>query len=364
MPRLKAWKWDAWADERFEQFLADEPDVVAVDVETPGTAYYDTPFCATLSWRGADGSMQNAYIALDDELGGALENYDKRVEILRVMLERASVWVFHNAKFDLQKLELVGALPEGWQERVTLEDTQSIYYLLDENGRKGLKDLAVRVLKWDDTILVPYKTGKKKGQMKAVAREKHVLDRARRQLGLKAEDGYYYLPREVVVPYAMRDTEFTLLLFEKLREHIAKRELEDVYAREIDLVHVFLRLEGNGFALNNELLDQLTSEWGTKVMEAYTRVQEVAPGVSPDSPKQLLPALKERGHRVEDTKEKTLEKLDDDLARAILEYRKAKKLHTTYLVALQREQRDGIVHPWFNITGARTGRMSSGAAHE
>jgi DNA polymerase I-like protein with 3'-5' exonuclease and polymerase domains len=79
---------------------------------------------------------------------------------------------------------------------------------------------------------------------------------------------------------------------------------------------------------------------------------------------QLLQAFRKRGVRIDTTEAAELKKLDDDLARAVLRYREDKKIHTTYLRPLQLEQRDGIAHPNFNPTGARSGRMSSGGAKE
>ena len=362
MPRLKAFKWDAWADERFERFTQDAPEVIAVDTETSGVAYYDEPFCATLSWRGRDGSLQSAYIDFE---------YDvllRRIEMVHRMLEDTPTWVFHNAKFDLQKLALIDALPQ--MEGHVIEDTQAIFHMLDENSPKGLKALAVTVLKYDDTIEVPYKTGPKKGQTRKVPREKHLLDKARRKLGLKVEDGYYYLPREVLIPYAIRDTEFTLRLYEKLKPALERRDkdgdLRELYAQEMELIKVFLRLEGNGMGLDLPYLEAQTSEYGKRVLTLWTELVELSgkDDFNPDSPKQILPLLAERGHKVEDTQEDTLKKLDDPLAAKILEYRTAKKIHKTYLVGLLSEQRDGVVHPHFNLVGARTGRMSSSKAHE
>lgn len=371
MPRLKAWKWDAWAENRRKQYLRDAPDVVAVDTETTGVAFFDHAFCATLTWRGRDGSLQNAYIALDDEFGQApAETLQARIELVYDLLERTPTWVFHNAKFDLQKLALTGALPNPALH--TVEDTQAIYYQLNENEKKGLKDLAVRVLKHDDTIMVPYKSGKKKGELHPVAKEKYVLDSVRRKLGLKIEDGYYWIPREYIVPYALRDTDFTLELFEIGRPEISRRGLDDVYAEEIELQFVMLRTEGNGLALDLPYLEAKTSEYGVKVMEAAGDLQELTgrPEFNPNTPAEILEAFESLGITIPDTKKSTLKSIiehqaggkAEDLARRVLQYRSDKKVHGTYLSGLLAEQREGIVHPYFNLAKARTGRMTSSGA--
>lgn len=365
MPRLKAFKWDAWVDERYERFLQDDPDVVAIDTETSGVAFFDEPFCATLSWRGADGSLQNAYVDLENE------GLERRKALLHAMLDRTPTWVFHNAKFDLQKLELIGALPP--RAGHTVDDTQAIFHLLNENEKKGLKPLAISVLKYDDTIMVAYKSGKKKGQLHPVPKEKHVLDTVRRKLGLKVEDGYYWLPREVLIPYALRDTDFTLQLYEVGLPALYDRgiEMQRVYEEEIELIDVMLRMERNGFALDLPYLIEKTSEYGVKVMEYTGELQELTgrEDFKPGAPAQILEAFEEIDVKLVDTKEATLVKITKpkrakQLAELVLEYRSAKKIHTTYLSGLLAEQRDGIVHPWFNLANARTGRMSSSKVNE
>ncbi len=363
MPRLKRWKWTEWVQQRYAQYVRDDPDVVAIDTETTGVAFYDRPFAATLSWRGQDGSLQNAYIDLDEE------GYEARVELLWDMLARADTWVFHNAKFDLQKLELIGALP---QEQATLEDTQAIYHLLDENEPKGLKHLAVTVLRYSDVIQVPYLSGKKKGQLRPVSKEKYQLDRARRRQGLTKDDGYYWIDRQVIVPYALRDTDFTLQLFEEGRPRITEVGMEEVYREEIDLIRVMLRMERNGFALDLPLLEETTSTYGVRVMELTEQLRELSgrDDFNPNAVAHIQEAFVKTGRRVPNTQEATLEPIAQSggkgakLARAILDYRQAKKIHTTYLSGLKAEQRDGIVHPHFNLSTARTGRMSSSTAHE
>ena len=74
--------------------------------------------------------------------------------------------------------------------------------------------------------------------------------------------------------------------------------------------------------------------------------------------------MSRRGHNVESTNRETLETLDDELARKVLELRTVRKIHGTYLLNLIEEEKGGIVHPWFRSNGTRTGRMSSGGATE
>lgn len=363
MPRLTRFAYDRWADKRFDEWVADRPTLIAFDTETTGLAFHDRAFAATLTWRRNDGSLQSAYLDLEEP------GYERRIQILRDMLVGTGQVVAHNAKFDQTKALLMGALSWSEMEQIEWHDTQTIYALLDENSTKGLKELAVRVLHYDDTISVPYKSGPKKGQTRQVPKEKHQLDEARRALKLTKADGYHLLPREVLIPYALRDTEFTLLLYEALMPRL--RALNDprllkLYEDSMRLKLVLLRMEADGFALDIPYLEQIASEYGVRVMEKWDRVVSLVgdPEFNPRSPAQVQDAFAHRGVALDNTQEKTLLGLDDELAAALLDYRSDFKMHQTYLTGLLREQKDGIVHPHFNAEGARTGRMSSGSATE
>lgn len=362
MPRLSRFKWDAWALAAIRAFIEDSPEIVAVDTETTGVGFYDEPFAATLTWRAASGELRSWYFDLEDA-----ENREVRIMWLRDILSDAPRWVFHNSKFDLQKLVLIGVIWPEMLDGVELHDTQTLWTLIDENARKGLKHLATTVLKIDNTVEVTISSGPNKGTTKRVPREEHELARVRRKLKLKKEDGYHLLPREVIVPYALKDTEFTLLLFETLLprlEKIGDPRLLELYREFMELKLALLDMEADGFKLDLPYLDEVTSEYGVKVMEGWERIVSLTGNaeLNPQSPAQLLKAFSDRGVTLESTAEAALSEVDDELARELLQYRHDKKLHTTYLRGLQDEQLGGVVHPNFNDDAARTGRMSSSAA--
>jgi len=334
LPRLREFRWDSWADWAAQNARGD----LAIDTETSGVGFYDEPFCATVTWRDADGGLQSAYISLEGE------GRERRIGVLREILRYADRWIFHNAKFDLQKLELVGVLSEGWNGRL-IEDTATIYALLDENDRKGLKYLAEKIL------------GESTNEDKALAA-------VRRKLKLKKADGYQHIPREFIVPYALKDTEFTLRLFERLWPKLETRDLMELYRSEIDLTLALLEIEAQGFALDVPYLEATASEYGARVMKGWRQIVKLTGNeeLNPNSPAQIAAAFEARGIRLESTAKAELSKLDDELATSLLQYRSDSKLHKTYLTAMLADQRGGLIHPNFNTTLPRTGRMSSSAA--
>ena len=339
MPRWKSYKYGEWAAAALNRAVANRPAVMAIDTETTGLGWFDTAFCVTLTWPDrAAGGLVSVYIDLESDESGT------RREIVKTIISACPRWVFHNAKFDLQKLAMEGCLPDDWREKHTIEDTATIYALLNENDSKRLKHLAQKIL----------------GES---TNEDKVLAKVRRKLKLKKDDGYHLLPRNVVAPYAMKDTEYTLRLYQVLRPKLPE-DVVDLYDFEIGLELDLLGIEGNGIGLELAYLTKATSEYGVKVMKGQAELVKLTgkEGFNANSPKQITEAFAERGIELESTDKEHLSALSDPLAAALLSYRSDKKLHSTYLLAMLAEQRDGVIHPNFNLTTPRTGRMSSGQA--
>lgn len=319
--------------------------ILALDTETTGLMWADTAFAVSWATENESGVY---WIGETDVAPPPFDDL-----------------VFHNCKFDLHKLVGIGAMDYGHIDHLFREgrihDTSVMAHLLDENDRKGLKYLAVKWLGIDDAIEVEVKSGPNAGKMRRVAEDEYKLAEARKRLGLKKEDGYHLLPRDLVGPYAVRDAEFTRDLFLKFKPRLLDKGLWDVYTEEMQAVAALMKMEREGFQIDMDRLDQLLREYGGRVItgEHHLRKLSGRDDYNPNSQPQTLEILKARGIRAEDTTEKTLAGLDDEFAQALLQYRDDKKTHTTYLVGLKREASDGIFHPHFNPTGARTGRLSS-----
>ena len=364
MPRLREFRWDAWATWAYERWLADQPAVIAVDTETTGLGFHDVAFCATLTWRRPSGDLQSAYIDLESDF------WQLRGEQLRQILAGTPTWVFWNAKFDLQKLEYLGCLPDVATHDI--EDGQPIAALINENRRMALKKRAVEDLGFVDTIMVEVKSGPRKGEWDAKAKEEHLLGKVRTKLKLKKEDGYHLLPREVLIPYALTDTELTLRWWEEHHQLVGP-DLVSVYEEELEVARILRKMESNGVGVDVPYLEEANDEWGARVMERW----QVLVGLigrddfNPNSPKQLLEAFKDAGVTLESTDKAHLRDMVANkaspqeavkLAESLREYRDAEKVYGTYLRPLLADQREGVAHPWFNSVGPRTGRTSSSVA--
>lgn len=330
-----------WAESALQKWTHDQPEYIAVDTETDGVAFFDKPFCVTVAWSDTKGGsipVEGHYF----ELG-----VNKEIErSLITLLSSTPRLVFHNAKFDIQKLALVGLLDPDTLDPHTVWDTECLAHLLDEHRVKRLKVLARELL----------------GE---VTDEEEVVRAARRKHKLRKEDGYNLLPREVVVPYAIKDAEFTIRLFHQLKPLLdAKPDLVSLNRMEQELTFTLLGMETRGMALDLGYVEEQTKAYGTKalVQEMLIRDMTNDEEFNPNSPKQILEAFAALGVTLEGTDKATLKQTSHPLAQAILELRSVKKMHGTYLKPMLHEQRDGIIHPNFRQHGTKTGRMSSGGA--
>lgn len=352
----------AWEDAK--------PEVVAVDTETTGLTFYDTPFLASF-WWGEEGYA----VALGSEEGR---------QTCRKLLADTPTLLFHNAKFDIQKLNLVGLFDRGVLEQHDghsqatdvrgasslatdvpsgVHDTEAIAHLLNEHRRKGLKPLAREVLNLETD----------EAEAIAKARRKHKLTKAD---GL---DKLYAEEPQLVIDYAIKDVEFTWKLFWHLWPQISRfDDLLSLYELERELMWVLLDMETAGMAVDTEYVQEASKEYAGRVLKAEWKIEDatglkvfkpIKSGqktpeghINPNSPDQLKKYFNGKGIESESYDKSFLKTLDDPFAEALLELRAASKINNTYLQPMLNETKDGIMHPNFRQHGTRGRRMSAGEA--
>ena len=307
---------------------------LALDTETTGLGFWDTAFCVSAAWRTPDEGLLESHVWYDNlSLDQYMPKYDG--------------FVFHNAKFDVQKLVLAGMMsPEiNWAK---IHDTECLSHLVNEQQPKALKRLAKDILGLDTD-------------------EQEVLRSARRKLGLTKDDGYDALPREVLEPYARKDAEFTLLLFEYLWPIVqADADLLRLYREEQELMMVLYDMEQRGLGIDMEYVNDHTKVLAGSILETDLRLRDMTgdEDFNPNSPVQVKKALAERGLTLESTKKEVLQALDDELVTALLQLRHDSKLYSSYFKPLQVEVRDGVLHPNHKQWGTKGRRFSAGEAED
>lgn len=309
---------------------------LALDTETTGLGYWDTAFCVSRAWRNPAGELcSDVRYDLDDPMRWP-ELRANDVEL-----------VFHNAKFDLQKLVLAGLMSPDidWYR---IHDTECLSHLVNEQQPKALKRLAKELLGLETD-------------------ESEALRAARRKLGLKKADGYDALPSDVLEPYARKDAEFTLLLFEYLWPEVqADPDLLRLYREEQELMGVLFDMERQGLGVDVEYVNDYTKQLADNILRLELRLRDLTGNedFNPNSPVQVKQALADRGLNLESTRKDVLKAIDDEFVEVLLQLRHDSKLYSSYFKPLQTEVRDGILHPNHKQWGTKGRRFSAGSTED
>ena len=154
----------------------------------------------------------------------------------------------------------------------------------------------------------------------------------------------------------------------ELSKIIEQEKLQNLYYKtEIPLIFTLFNMETRGFKVDKEKLNSLEKVYAKKIETLTNKIyQVVGHDFNIKSPKQLAVVLfDELGlpkNKKESTSVEVLEELEDlhEVVPLILEYRKAAKIYSTYIVAMKDcIDKNGFVHTNFNQTQTATGRLSS-----
>lgn len=351
---------------------------MALDTETTGVWWRDTAFCFTAAWEG-----ESHFIDLE-----ALEDSQHKDAVLNV-LKNVKFLIFHNAKFDIEKMIAAGLLNRADLTPIRIHDTQTQAHLLDEHRSKRLKDLARTELGLDTD-------------------EDEKLKEIRQELGLKKEDGYdpiYRARPDILIPYALKDAEFTYALWVKFQKQLERKgeALVNKYDKERALLLVIIDIETAGMKVDIPYVEEQIKSYGTRIIQAKKEIQRVSgrkvfedsdlvprrldspeynkagtkilrthetqnaakeraarESFNPNSPAQVIDLFSDFGINLTTASKDAMDEIDHPLAAAILELRGLVKIRQTYLQAIRDEAVDGILHSSFRTTGTSTGRFSSG----
>lgn len=270
-------------------------------------------------------------------------------KVFQPLLEHPDmVLVGQNLKYDGKIMARHGVDITGAQ----LQDTMVAHYLIEPDQPHGMDALAQAFLDYQ-CIPITSLIGKKGKNQKSMAD----------------------LPPEEVVAYACEDADITLQLANALLPRLKDMQLESLFHDvEMPLVAVLMRMELQGVAIDRAHLADFSAQLAEQLDTLQRSIQEAA-GVpfNVDSPKQLgeilfdhlaIPAkVKKTKTGQYPTGEAILSKLKNQhpIVGDVLEYRKLKKLRSTYvepLPALVHQDTERI-HTTYMQGVAATGRLSS-----
>jgi DNA polymerase-1 len=270
------------------------------------------------------------------------------VELFRPVLESSNIRkIGQNIKFDYQVMAMYGVQLQG-----ELWDTMLAHYLIDPDTRHNMDALSETYLGYQPVSITTLigKKGKDQGNMRDV-------------------------PLEQISDYAAEDADITLQLKNRFAPLLAEAQLEKLFFEvEMPLVPVLSAMELEGVKVDTTVLSEFSQTLGQQIQEKEAEIQQLA-GVkfNVGSPKQLGevlfdvlqldPKAKKTKTGQYKTDEEVLTALASraPIAQAVLDYRQAQKLKSTYVDALPTmiNPRTGRVHTSYNQAVAATGRLSS-----
>ncbi len=270
------------------------------------------------------------------------------VERFRPVLEATnSRKIGQNLKFDFQVMACYSVRLGG-----ELWDTMLAHYLIDPDTRHNMDALSETYLGYTPVSITELigKKGKDQGNM--------------REVDVKT-----------AADYAAEDADITLQLKHKFAPMLADNQLEKLFHEvEMPLVEVLSDMELEGVKIDTKVLADFSQELEKQIRQKEAEIQELA-GMkfNVGSPKQLGevlfdvlkldPKAKKTKTGQYKTDEEVLTALAEKapIARAVVDYRQAQKLKSTYVDALPTmiNPKTGRVHTSFNQAVAATGRLSS-----
>lgn len=320
-----------------------EADIVSIDTETTSTNAIEAELV------GLSFAVREAEAFYVPVPAGRAEA-QAVVERFRVVYENtSSLKVGQNLKYDVTVLANYDIEVRG-----PLFDTMVAHYVLQPEMHHGMDYLADVYLHYRtihiDELIGPKERGKTQLSMRDVEPER-------------------------VCPYAAEDADITLRLYHTflpmLHDEGAYRLFADI---EMPLIPVLVDMERTGVRIDEEALKNVATGFDEQMRTLEHEIWQLAgEEFNIQSPKQVGTVLFERlrlDPRAKKTKsgqyttsEEVLERIrhKSPIVEKILEYRRMRKLVSTYIDALPRliNPQTGHIHTSFNQTVTSTGRLSS-----
>lgn len=306
---------------------------LAVDTETTG-----------LQWLAGVRLVQ--FGSSTEGFAVPVHNAEGRALVATVLNTYKGVLIFHNAAFDIHRLDQIGVDTEGiWRRTV---DTHVLAHILNPDRLSfKLKQLA-RVELGDDST---------------------EAEKALKKVMKKRGWTWATVPLLVLAPYGVTDTMLTHQLYTKYTALFTEAEWL-VLEREMDVRWAVGRVQWHGMRLDVEYAHELAEQWKHALAtdRGYFYTEH---GVeNPNANAQLITALMDEGWEPKAFTAKTgkpqlnkdiIEELafTHPLADRLLEYKRINKWLASYVMnSLAEVDENGYVHASYNTLGAKTGRMS------
>uniref|UniRef100_A0AAU6R5J8 DNA polymerase n=1 Tax=Micrococcus phage Kurnik TaxID=3092208 RepID=A0AAU6R5J8_9CAUD len=278
----------------------------------------------------------------DRDMGWAMAWEDWRGVAKEVFEQYEGDYTWHNSKFDIRHLcNDLGVKTESWPWHRT-HDGMGMAHIADSQRPKGLKPLGDRIV--DRRI---------SGAQKA-------LDEGMKRNGW----GWHDVPIDFDPYWQYGALDPVISVY--ITEHFIDDTPKELYDIEMGSTRVAAKMEELGMRISRSYsqnkYDELTSYAQRARDWLYAEY-----GISKPTPMQLVKFFNEHnvplidkhtGGGAQSMDKHVLATTDHDVARTVLNIRKAEKRAGYLENFLELSGEDGIIHPTINTMAARTGRMS------
>jgi len=328
-------------------------------LDSPGMLYWDTETTGLLVRSGTQDKGRLLQISVrpwDKAWAFDIRTKEWR-QAIKAIFHEADAICAHNTKFDLHVTATYGIDLLEMFEYSNIYDTVWLAHFHDERESRALKDLGSKYLGMD------------------AASEQRKL----KKLMTDNKWNWETVPLRHLVEYGGMDTILGGQLFDLLYPRVEPYATEAI-RREQRLLPYVYAMERNGIRIDvdglqamkaqqaqamDEALGTLAEVFGTEVVPKSDRDKKDALNLA--SGAQLKMAFRKLGAAIDNTQAVTFHKLAAtgtdgvrEAATALLAYKHAAKLLSTYLEAWERDITEaGRIHPSFNTLGTVTGRFSS-----
>jgi len=339
--------------------------IVAVDTETTGLSIYNDgrPFMVSLYFPHKELHLNYEWNVRPEDR--QVDFYHKDIWALKNVLEDTKIEkVFHNAKFDIPMLSVLGVKVKG-----PIHDTM-------------IAARVVNTLEPSLKLKVLCKKYLKIGNKDEEDLRKAVIT-ARRKLKDKYKEGRdqqlwedYWLPRHLDPKcnlcqiYCDLDTFRTACLWEFYKQGLTEFDRWDAYTKELELLPVLLKMESKGVKVNMDTLHhQIHKQSERKDSLKLDIMRQANRAFNPNSDLQLIEVLLKEGVPLTEKTEKSNQlavgapilrdfKEDFPIVQSVLDYRGADK-GLAFFKNFLKLNRDGVIHTSYNQANVRTFRLSS-----
>lgn len=307
---------------------------LAVDTETSGLAWL-----ADVRLVQFGNSERGYAVDVRDQAGRDLVN-----EVLCVF---RGTLIFHNAAFDVHRLDQIGIDTEGvWRRCV---DTHVLAHVINPDRLSfRLKQLA-RVELGDEST---------------------EAERALKRVMKKRGWTWANVPLLVLTPYGVTDTVLTHQLYVKFCSILTDAEML-VVDREMDVRWAMGLVQWHGMRLDQQYANELNDWWSAVLVDQRAEFAEKYGVDNPNANRQLAKALIISGWEPTALTPSGEIQLDKKILEALqfggefsmidllMEYKRINKWRKAYVQnCLDEVDESGFVHASYNTLGAKTGRMS------